>query len=29
MERLGGAVGFESEPGRGSRFWIELPGTGA
>lgn len=25
MERMGGAVGLESEPGRGSRFWIELP----
>ena len=24
VERMGGTVGFESEPGRGSRFWIEL-----
>lgn len=24
VERMGGAVGLESEPGRGSRFWIEL-----
>jgi PAS domain S-box-containing protein len=23
-ERMGGAVGVESEPGRGSRFWVEL-----
>jgi signal transduction histidine kinase len=25
IERMGGAVGLESEPGKGSRFWIELP----
>ena len=25
MERMGGRSGAESEPGRGSRFWIELP----
>ena len=25
MERMGGKSGVESEPGRGSRFWIELP----
>lgn len=24
LERMGGAVGLESEPGKGSRFWIEL-----
>ena len=26
MERMGGRSGVESVPGRGSRFWIELPG---
>src|ERR1041385_8207587 len=25
IERMGGSVGVESELGRGSRFWIELP----
>jgi signal transduction histidine kinase len=24
VERMGGRVGVESEPGKGSRFWIEL-----
>jgi len=28
IERMGGAVGVESAPGRGSRFWIELPIAG-
>jgi signal transduction histidine kinase len=25
IERMGGQVGLESEPGQGSRFWIDLP----
>jgi signal transduction histidine kinase len=24
IERMGGRVGVESEPGQGSRFWVEL-----
>ena len=28
MERMNGAVNFSSEPGRGSRFWLELPVEG-
>jgi PAS domain S-box-containing protein len=27
MQRMGGAYGVESEPGKGSRFWLELPGA--
>ena len=25
VERMGGLVGFDSEPGKGSTFWLELP----
>ncbi|HUF74845.1 MAG TPA: PAS domain S-box protein [Longimicrobiales bacterium] len=28
MQRMGGRAGVESAPGRGSRFWIELPTGG-
>ncbi len=28
VERMGGRVGLESELERGSRFWVELPGSG-
>jgi signal transduction histidine kinase/CHASE3 domain sensor protein len=28
VERMGGRVGVESDPGHGSRFWIELPEDG-
>jgi signal transduction histidine kinase len=27
VERMGGSVGVESEPGQGSRFWAELPAS--
>jgi signal transduction histidine kinase len=25
VEAMNGRVGFESEPGKGSQFWVELP----
>jgi PAS domain S-box-containing protein len=25
VEAMGGEIGFDSEPGRGSRFWIDMP----
>jgi signal transduction histidine kinase len=25
IDRMGGSTGVESEPGKGSKFWIELP----
>jgi PAS domain S-box-containing protein len=28
VERMGGRAGVESEPGRGSRFWLDLPKSG-
>ena len=28
VEKMGGRVGLESEPGRGSRFWLELAAAG-
>jgi signal transduction histidine kinase len=28
VEKMGGKVGLESEPGRGSRFWLELKAAG-
>ena len=28
VEKMGGRVGLESEPGRGSQFWLELRAAG-
>jgi signal transduction histidine kinase len=28
VERMNGKVGFQSEPGKGSRFWVELHAAG-
>jgi signal transduction histidine kinase len=28
VEKMGGRVGLESEPGKGSRFWVELTAAG-
>jgi signal transduction histidine kinase len=29
VERMGGHVGLESRPDKGTRFWVELPADGA